>query len=159
MANVDNTHGFVYEMNLYGGPAPVWQGKLKSNITVAIGDALYNDGSGYVTIATSSTSNILGVCLEAISSTGSHPDIDFVPALDGIVFSAQCSSGSTPSQGLVWTNVDIEGTTGIMEINEDSSTYDTVRLLGFRDDSSIGNYAQMMLMFNKTDFGGEGRIN
>ena len=156
MANVDNPHGFLWEKNITGGAAPVFRGYLKSNITVAAGDALKADGSGYIQLS-GDRSSVLGVSMEAISSTGTHPEILFIPALDHIIFSGQTSDRA--SIGNSFTSCDMTAATGAYEVDmSDTSTYDSIRVLGLKDDNTeAGANAEVLFIFNKSEFGSYGR--
>lgn len=156
MANIDNPHGFIAETALGTvGNIPIWGAKLLSNTIIEPGDALSGQ-SGYACLTNViTTDSILGVSLSAqATSVTTNQDILFHPALDFVVFSGQCSG--TPTQALVWTNCDIEGTTGIMEINENASTYSPVRLIGLKPGSSMGLNAEMLFVWNKSAFTGKG---
>ena len=49
-----------------------------------------------------------------------------------MVFEGQCSGDSAAN--LVGTAVDIEGATGVMEVNEDATTEDVIQIVGLRSD-------------------------
>lgn len=137
MANLDNPNGFRAEFTITGTRIPVLTEQTKVNVTLHIGDALIKDpATGLLDIALATSSAIYGfsVC-DVVGEAGVSKDVSFVPATKDIVFSGQCSG--TYSVALSGDDVDIEGTTGIMEINEDSSTYGVVHILGL--DTTWGN--------------------
>ena len=106
--------------------------RLNQNQTVTYGDMLIVS-SGYVQIALHSSTLLLGVAAEALANgAGEYEWLNFYPALEGTIFAGQCSG--TPTQSDLLTvgasAKDIEGTTGIMEINEDASASDVISLLG-----------------------------
>lgn len=143
MANRDNPHGFIAEYTLSGGAIPVFQDAMAASTTLHKGDLLIYS-SGYLTIALAASTAIVGMCMEDKTSGASeNPTISFVPATPDVIFSAQCSG--TPTQAMIGTIVDIEGTTGIQEINEDSTAGGTVvRLLGVKPNSTLGANAEML---------------
>jgi hypothetical protein len=155
MANRDNPSGFVAEMNLAGGPITVWEGRIASNSTCTAGDSL-KAASGYASIS-GDVSNILGVAIETITASATATQtIEFVPAVDWMVFSGQCSGA--PTQAKVFTSCEIEATaTGTYEIDEDATTLDAIRLIGFEKNTSIGTNARMLFIWNKSDFASYGR--
>ena len=131
MANRDNPYGFKAVRNLNDGAIPKWKGKLLSNTIVTSGDAVMA-ASGYVALTNIVATNaVLGVIdsIQATSITTTNPDVYFTPSMDGIVFRGQCSGA--PTQATVFTNCDIEGTTGIMEINEDATSLNVVKVCVF----------------------------
>lgn len=129
MANIDNPNGFEWVKSLFGDHSPViLKGVLKTGETIAVGDALTTDTDGLITIATSSSGQILGVANEAVTSSAAGAEIEFIPALPHYVFSGQTSG--TAAQTDIWENLDIEGTTGIMELNEDANTEEVARPIG-----------------------------
>ena len=148
MANVDNPSGFSPHRRLGGGALQTFTGLLASNTIYEAGDILQAE-AGYVTIATAATDAVAGVA-QSIQATslGTHPTAYFYPAIQDYVFTAQCSG--TPTQATIWTLVDFEGTTGIMEINEDASTIDHMRAIGFESNTSIGLNAKMEVIFAKS---------
>lgn len=127
MANVNNPNGFIFVKSLVGSDASpvIWEAEVAASQTIAIGDALAIT-SGQVVIAASSSAQLLGFAVEAIVVAGGATGIiSFIPALPHYVFQGQCSG--TFAQSIMFTGVDIEGTTGIMEINENATTEVVVR--------------------------------
>jgi hypothetical protein len=123
MANVDNPKGFKWAYNITGAQnCPVDSCTL--NGTVAAGDSLVI-ASGVCTIGLTTSALIHGVALQA-GVTGDA--ILFVPALPDVVFEGQCS-GTYAATSHEHVTVDIEGTTGIQEINEDSTSYPVANIV------------------------------
>ena len=143
MANRDNPHGFIAEYTLSGGAIPVFQGAMAASLTLHKGDTLIYS-SGYLTIGLAASTGIVGVCMEdQVSGAGEHPIISYIPVTPDVIFSAQCSG--TPTQAMIGTLVDLEGGTGVQEINEDSTAGGSVvRLLGVKPNSTLGANAEML---------------
>lgn len=153
MANTDNPHGFVpYKMD-GGGTFPLYVGTLQTSVTVTEGDAL-GLLSGYVVLADATSTAILGVAAQSITgAAATYPTIKYVPALESITFTGQCSGNLT--QGLIGAAVDIEGTTGIMEVNEDATSLAVVKILKVKGGSALGTNAEVEFKFVKSDFTGQ----
>jgi hypothetical protein len=126
MANTDNPNGFRWYGSLTGAPPTIRSIILAG--TVAQGDTLVQ-GTATATIGLSNSGNILGVAMEAGESGDT---IQYYVATDWDLFEAQCSG--TYSTNYLNQNVDIEGTTGIQEVNEDSTTEGVFRILGLVED-------------------------
>jgi hypothetical protein len=156
MANVDNPNGFFAVANLGGGAIPIWHGTTKSNLTLAAGDALIVATTGLIDIAGATSASILGVCTKAITGvTGTQKTVDFVPALPSIVFEGQCSG--TAAQTDMYEKMDIEGTTGIMELNENSNSYNVAMPIGLveRPSNAIGANARLLFIWTNSAFTGQ----
>jgi hypothetical protein len=126
MANRDNPSGFRWYGSLVGAPPTVRSIVLAG--TVAQGDTLVQ-GTATATIGLSNSGNILGVaCEDGVSGE----TINYYVATDWDLFEAQCEG--TYSTSYLNQNVDIEGTTGIQEVNEDASTEGVFRILGLVED-------------------------
>jgi len=138
MANPDKPNGFKYIRSLTGQMAPVSLAVAASQ-TIAKGDAVIDNGSGLVAIAISTSGAILGVAAEAITTTGSVTRVDdrflVYPAMDDAVFEGQVSGSSTAA--LLFTDVDIEGATGVMEINENATTEQVARITALGSDIEV----------------------
>ncbi len=143
MANRDNPHGFVAEYTLSGGALPVFQGKMAASLTLNIGDTLIYS-SGYLALGVAASTGIVGVCIEAqTTSAGEYTTISYVPVTPDVIFSAQCSG--TPTQAMMGTEVDLEGATGVQEINENATAAGkVVRLLAVKPNSELGANAEML---------------
>lgn len=152
MANIDSAHGFVVETSFDSGSGiPTWYGDVKAGQTFVVGDPLAAS-SGYVRIATAGDC-IVGVAAQNCSSLSAGTNVKFVPALPNIVFSAQTSGEM--AQGYIYSLCDIEGTTGIFEVNNDSNTYGTVRIIGKKDvgNTSLGTWCEVLVVFQRTKLG------
>lgn len=152
MANIDSAHGFIVETSFDSGSGiPTWKGDVGAGQVFVVGDPLLAS-NGYIYIA-AAASPIVGVAAQNCTSLTAGTDVKFVPALPNIVFSAQTSGPM--SQGNIYSLCDIEGTTGIFEVNEDSNTYGTVRIVGKKDvgNTSLGTWCEVLVVFQRTKLG------
>ena len=133
MPNTDNAHGFTYDASV-SRPIPILEtGLLAISQTIAKGDALVFSG-GQLSIALSNSGAIHGVAAEAKVTTGAATDtIQYIPATLDNFFSAQCS-GSYSSASHDFVPCDIEGATGIMEVNENATTEGVFCITGMVND-------------------------
>lgn len=146
MANKDNPNGFsVYECDY---PAvPTEKGILKNATVIAGGDALIIGTDGYVDIAVAASTKIAGIAKYAATGDGSTY-IRYTPALPGIKFVGQCSG--TMAQTDIGEAVDLEGTTGIMEINEDANSTGVIMPVRIHPEDSVGANARLIFRFYKS---------
>ena len=159
MANPDYPYGFIpYSVQGFGGAVPTDVGQLEASTTIHKGDALIRNANGYIAPAAADSAAILGVAAhDATAGASEHPDVLFYPAIDDIVFCGQCSG--TLTQALLGTSVDIEGSSGSMEINEDAaSTVDSptgvARLLRLKPGSELGANAEVLFVWAKSQYTG-----
>lgn len=132
----DNANGFKFHSCLYGGAAPIYKALLASSTAITTGDML-RGSAGYADLSNiSATDALLGVSksVKTSAQSNANPEITFVPALPGVLFSGNDSG--TPTQALIWTKCDIEGTTGIMEVNSDASSVECILLTALKEDES-----------------------
>lgn len=140
MANVDSPKGFKPAVGAPYFPPTKWG--LTASETIAVGDMVYVTSAGRVSIATSSTSGyILGVAATSCSSATVDDPI-YVWDNPNQLFEGQCSgSGALADPYTCHTAAscfDLEGTTGIQEINEDATTYDIIQVVGVAKDPVTG---------------------
>jgi hypothetical protein len=143
MANKNVPAGFKVLRTENGGTIPLKTGLAALSTVITPGDALAVDSSGYLIVALS-TSQIFGIAQSAVASNASvHSKVQFIPVTDGLVLEGQCSG--TPTQALVGTNCDIEGTTGAQMVNEDATVTNSIHVIAFsqRLDQAIGQYARV----------------
>ena len=154
MANIDNPRGFEFVGNLYGGTggARVMKLKTANAQTIAPGDAVIL-AAGYVSIALANSGMILGVAASGVTGSTQGDDIWVIPALPGFLFRAQCSG--TLTQALLLGEADIEGATGVMEVNEDASVEDVVQIVDIdrSERNALGANADVIVRFIRTNFG------
>ena len=155
MANVDNPSGFVVARS-NGVVVPIVRGTTKSNLALADGDLIICLTTGLIDIATSSSATIHGLCVKAVSATAAtQKDVWYVPALETIEFEGQCSG--TMAQTDIGEAVDIEGTTGIMEVNEDANSTAVIRITGLANGlkNAVGVNARVRFVVNKSSYTGQ----
>ena len=113
--------------------------------TIAIGDAVILS-SNLVQIALSTSGVLLGVAATAVTSAAAgafiwvwdHPEQLFV---------GQCSGDSTDAG--IGDPCDIEGTTGIMEVNENASTEDVIVVRQAHPDDSLAANGRVYFQIQK----------
>lgn len=155
MANVDNPNGFRAIMPA-GTVLPMFEYLTKSNLTLAPGDAVYLLTTGLVDIMAAATNvGCLGVCQTKITAVaGVQQKILVVPAYKDLVFSGQCSG--TMAQTDIGEKVDLEGGTGVMEVNEDSvvATTACIQIVGLERgiDNEIGANARVLFTWAKSQW-------
>ena len=135
MANTDNPNGFMCVKSDFG-PIKIEEGLVATGQTITKGDALIIS-SGLIQIAVATSEAIYGVAAESVTSAAAGSNIKFIPALPWYVFEGQCS-GSFAATHRGGT-ADIEGTTGIMEVNEDASVEDVLVMVREHPDATVGS--------------------
>jgi len=155
MANLNRPHGFAFEYLLgSSGAAPLVDGTLDTNVSIVPGDALAESTTGYLTIATATSAAIKGVSASTVAgAAGVRPKILLIAALPNAVFSGQCSG--TGAQTNVGEDVDIEGTTGIMQLDENASSLKVVHIIGLKPDSALGANAEFLFVWKASQFTGQ----
>ena len=159
MANRDNRRGFWLSRTLTGQGARLERGYLSANVACAHGDALYAT-TGYLRTTVTTDKAIIGFATENVASSSSNLSVSFVPAFDGYIFAGQCSG--TPTQALMYTLVDIEGTANgsagvfgysIQEINENASSVKNIYLVNHDPEkSSMGLNAILEFVVARNKF-------
>jgi len=154
MANIDKPAGF--RVASMPGSFPIFTGMMVSNVSVSPGDAIVVTTNGVLAVATASSAAILGVAQSKITAiAATQQSCMYVPALPTILFSGQCSGTYTPVA--VGAAVDIEGTTGIMEINENAVAVGVARIVGLEGgiNNANGANARVLFVWNKSQFTGQ----
>ena len=155
MANLDNPNGFVVARS-NSVVVPLVKGLTGSNVTLADGDFIVKLTTGLIALATSSSTTLHGVCAKAVVGVaGVRQECWFVPALETIEFEGQCSE--TMAQTDIGEAVDIEGTTGIMEVNENANATGVIRITGLANGlkNAIGANARVRVVVNKSSYTGQ----
>lgn len=135
MPNADKPNGFAPAYTLSGGPPAIVWLPVATTQTLAKGDAV-TFSSGQITIATSSSGTIAGVMSAPSVLATANTNVPVYVADSNTVFVGQCSGDSAIA--LIGTSVDIEGTTGIMEVNENATTEKVARVVGLHPSDDIG---------------------
>jgi hypothetical protein len=154
MANPDSAYGFDVFKRLGGADVPIETMTTESNVTLAVGDAVAIDtATGLLRLAVAGDTALAGVSTCKITGVAAtRATATFVPAISDIVFHGQCSG--TPTQASVGDTCDIEGATGVMEVNENGSTTDVIQIVGFHPSTSIGLNAQVLFTIVKSQLYG-----
>jgi len=159
MANTDAAHGFNFYKRLGpGAGVPLVRVITESNVTLAIGDAIFMSGGLAVTAAASHPA-IFGVAQEAVTgATGTRKSCAVIPALPDIIFEAQCDSAV--SIAAVGSRFALTGTTGSMEI--DSSTIQAngatttslapIRVIGKVPEDAWSSHADLLCVIAASQF-------
>jgi hypothetical protein len=134
-ANVDNPNG-CKPANLYGGVASFHVYDAAAAQTIREGDPVKLDHEGRVAIATATDSVLLGFARTAVTASTAGDDI-YVYDDPNEIFQCQCSAAFKIS--MVGHEVDLEGTTGIYEVNAYSSIYKPVRIVGWNINDTVGD--------------------
>lgn len=142
MANPDNPSGFRVVGNARTGTYLVAAGN-----TISEGDFVGLDSDGKAVLASATSADLLGVaCYDATDGQSiavyDDPETEYV---------GQCSGGF--ARNMIGTECDIEGTTGIMEVNEDAHAKNTIRILGFVPSSEIGANTEVIVRISKHALG------
>ena len=139
MANTDNPNGFV-ALNASGGSVQpkIVAYKTAASQTIAAGDWVILNADGDVNIALSNSAALLGVAVGAVTTTASDEQTEILVyvADKNTIFEGQCSG--TYSAALRGDFVDIEGATGIMEVNEDAGSTKVIQLINENTSDEIG---------------------
>ncbi len=147
MANTDNPNGFKMNRSMTHGEEIITR-DLAATQTISKGDAVINS-TGLVAIALYTSGLLLGVSAMDATTAG-DTDIKMYPAVPWIVFEGQCSG--TYAATLRFSPVDIEGTTGIMEVNEDLSTESVLWIIGEDSNTEIGAYSRVHFIIYKSSW-------
>ncbi|NJL70762.1 MAG: hypothetical protein HC888_03710 [Candidatus Competibacteraceae bacterium] len=100
-----------------------------------------------MSIALATSTRIFGVCQSAITAIATaQQKILYVPALPSILFEGQCSGTMTPVN--MGETADIEGATGVMEINENAQSTNVLRLVKLADGLNNAAGANARVLFN-----------
>jgi len=104
--------------------------------TFAQGDLLDLNSSGQIELATASSGALIGVAAAASAAQADGTQVPVYADPDQL-FEGQCSG--TFAITLIGNAVDIEGTTGIMEINENAITKGVVQIIDYPRNGPDGN--------------------
>ena len=153
MANLDCPNGFYAIGSLEGKLPQEFEGLVQSSSgAIAIGDPLFQ-ANGYIRVATANDGQLIGVSnCEVPVSTTEVQKVFFYGAPD-TMFEGQCSG--TLTQAMIWERCDIEGSTGIFEINENATTEDVVQILGLMpyDNNAVGANAKVKFIIKRHQLG------
>jgi hypothetical protein len=146
MANADTPNGAsLYRRDLPS--IPTKSEILKSGVTIAKNDFLIIGTDGFLTIAVAGSPDLYGVANYAATGDGTTKII-YTPCLPGLTWEMQCSG--TGAQTTIGQAVDLEGTTGIMEINEDAVSTKVLKVIEKHPDSAYGTNTRFIVAVNKS---------
>ena len=151
MANVNVPNGFRFAYSLTGHTELV-EGILKISSTIARGDALIESGTaGQVGIALATSGLLLGISAENKVTDGTTTKkILFYPAIPTNVFVGQCEG--TEADTMIYSQCDIIGATGVMEIDENASVEDVIYIIGREEGSAEGANARMFFIIIRSSY-------
>ena len=154
MANADTPNGFSPAKNIPGVTPRTGYYLAASGKTWAEGDMLTLSGA-FTQLAVAGSNVLLGVAAEPTPSGGSSTDPTARSRLavyddPNQTFEGQCSGTYTEGTDGVKT-ADIEGTTGIMEVNENATSKEVVKITSLvpKSDNADGANAKVRFVINK----------
>ncbi len=158
MANSDKPNGFTLVKSVFGEHARM-KFPVAASQTIAAGDAIILV-AGLIQIGLATSGAILGVAAHPITTTASPTRADdqmlVELALPGNIFEGQLSGSSVAAT--LGSECDIEGTTGIMELNEDASVEDVAQIVRLvsdvRDDLEQGLNDRVQFIWKRSQFSG-----
>jgi hypothetical protein len=152
VGNVDSSNGFWPVALLSGGTGaiPTFQATLAANQAITAGDALVSNGDGTCQIALHNSAAIFGVAAETKVSDTSTQNLLIYPALPWILFEAQCAA--TYAITIRYTAVDIQGSTGAMEVEENATTYGVFWVINENPETPVGDYTRVRGVFIQSSF-------
>jgi len=159
MANTDNPNGFYLSYSMVGHSELVEGNiyKAAAALTITRGDAVIEDGAtaGKVDIALNNSAALLGVSVQTTVWTQAQAlvgdTILFYPAVPWLVFNGQTSSDDDYTALLRYSSADIEGTTGIMEVDLTVSE-DVLFIIGEDPNTEIGTHSRVRFIIQKSSY-------
>jgi hypothetical protein len=146
MANADNPNGFYP----YGGSGIITTEETAAAQTIAVGDWVVLDAAGQVELATATTPKFYGVAASAVSASSAGDPINvYSDPLQKFI--GQCSG--TFARSMLDKEVDLEGTTGIQEINENAVLFQVLRIVAIQPDTEIGANSRVIVQAAKPQSG------
>lgn len=154
MANPDNAYGFKFQRRMNGsGVAPMVTVQAQTNTAIAAGDPVVLGTDGYLIVATAASTSLYGVAAHAITAeTGTYKDVMVIAALPDVVFCGQSSGDAQITRR--GEAVDIEGSTGAFEINEDASSTGVIQIRDLKPGSAWGTNAELLFTVKESQFTG-----
>jgi len=155
MANLDSPCGFEPYNHEGDSSAPMHWYKHSSSDAAKItkGDAVRKDpgNAGYIKAASATVGSLLGVA-GAAAATASNADVPVYDSPD-TVFTGQCSGDS--AQALVHKQCDIEGASGVMEVNEDATTETVITVTGVHPSDELGTNGRVLFKITRHQNAGD----
>lgn len=156
MANVDNANGFYMVLDMAGHGEQLKDITPKADATLAAHDAIIKS-SETATIALANSGAILGVWMGPAVASGTLADGQskglYWPALPWYLFEGQCSSDTAEDDSShIFYACDIEGTTGVMELDLDDQTESVAYIVGRNPETEEGTHARMYFFFQRSEY-------
>jgi hypothetical protein len=157
LANTNNPNGFKALKMPGGGVFPVFTGNTKSNLALTAGDALIMLTNGTLDIAVVGSTQIFGVCQSTVSAVAAtRKAITYIPAIEGILWSAQWvkdSSAASPNWG---TSYGLSGATGA-QLLTNAASQGVARILMLEPalNNAAGAYNRVCFVWNKSQWSGQ----
>ena len=149
-ANADNPDG-CKPVGLFGQHSEPFQAyETAAAQTIVEGDPVKLDGSGQIVIGTAIDSALLGFARSGVTAS-SAGDLIYVYSNPSTVF--QCQSSGSFAITMISDLVDLEGSTGIFEVNENASVYKPLRIVGYNPNDSVGANARLYVRLNMASLG------
>lgn len=154
MSNPDNAYGFKFQRRMNGsGVAPMVTKQADTNTAIAAGDPVALGTNGYLVVASAASTALYGVAAHAITAaTGENKDVMVIAALPDVIFCGQSSGDAQITKR--GEAVDIEGSTGAFEINENASSTGVLQILDLKPGSEWGTNAELLFMVKESQFTG-----
>jgi len=154
MANTDKPNGFRPVDEIY--QPRKWP--VAGSEAIAVGDIVALDAAGRVALVTTATTEVMGVAATPVLVTAAAGDDIFVYDNPLQHFEGQCSGSGALADPYTHVTLascfDMEGTTGIMEIDEDDHATDLIKVIGVGTDpgtgeeSAVGANQRKIFIFN-----------
>lgn len=150
MANIDNPNGFKLSDSLVGKEL-LDSATLDASQAIKKGDALaYNAANGRVVIY-SGHDAIYGFAAQAATTgAGESKTIRLHPAVPWNLFRGQTSG--TFATSMIGRVCDIEGTTGIMEVNEDSLAERVIQIVDYDRNYEVGANSRVIFRVVRSSY-------
>lgn len=148
-ANTDNPSGCL-PSKYHGVEAPFAAYQAADAQTIVEGDPVKLDGAGQVVIGTASDSSLLGFARSAVTGSTAGDTI-YVYNDPDQVYRCQCSG--TFAIAMIGTSVDLEGSTGIFEVNENAVVTKAVRIVGYDLNDIVGANTRVFIQLNMSELG------
>lgn len=157
MPNVNLPNGFKALKMPGGGTFPLFTLYTKSNLALTAGDAVILLTNNVLDKAVVGSTAIFGVCQSTVTAVAAtRKQVTFIPALEGILWSAQFGkdmSAANPNWG---TSYDINGATGSMLLtNTTAQGVARVTMLEPGINNAAGAYNRVCFVWNKSQWSGQ----
>lgn len=149
MANNDCPNGFMAIGSLDGGLPQEFLGWVQSGANpIKIGDPLFVTG-GFIRIADANDGALIGMSNSVVPTDLCAIQKIYFYGSPNTMFSGQCSGAYT--QAMQFDICDIEGSTGIFEVDENASSQGVLQIIGLAtyDDNDYGTNAKVKVIIKE----------